>query len=87
MKETLLLQHVDLTYVTTPQSVAAEQEVLDEVIAFLLREYPSRFAVVAPAAGGCSEVVETLSEGYRRRFALADWAVQPLVLVGAWSEL
>ena len=28
MKETLLLEHADLTYVTTPESLAAEQEVL-----------------------------------------------------------
>jgi hypothetical protein len=27
MKETLLLEHADLTYVTTPESLAAEQEV------------------------------------------------------------
>ena len=53
-------------------------KVLEMLLAFLLREYPTRFALEERGA-----VVATRADGlYDRRFVLVDWAKQPLKLVG-----
>ena len=63
------------TYVTTNRSLPAEQELLALLVPWLLEHYSDRFAVADGA-------VQTLTEGYRRRFVLAEWADRPLVLAG-----
>jgi hypothetical protein len=54
-------------------------QVLDLLVPWLLRHYPLRFA---SSGGGASRAIATLTEGYERRFVLAEWATRPLLLVG-----
>ena len=77
MKRILLTEAAHHTYVTDPAAVAAEAEVLEMVIEFVLRRYPTRFAMLD---GG--DAIATLSEGYEHTFVLADWAEEPLKLAG-----
>eukprot|EP01052_Picozoa_sp_SAG31_P006930 SAG31_NODE_325_length_17671_cov_9.902743_11_plen_155_part_00 len=70
-------EHAELTYVSAAQSLAAEQEVLDLLLPWLLRNYPDQFKLSDDRT-----VFETTSTGYQRRFVLADWASAPLKLVG-----
>ena len=81
LKRQLYLEHSDKVYVTDAGSVAAEQEVLEEVIEWLMRRYPTRFEVVRDG-GGRVETVLTTTVGYAHSFALSDWSDRPLVLVG-----
>ena len=77
-KEAMLLgPRQGMGYVSTPESVEAEREVLELVLAFVLREHPDRFALLEDGA-----VIETLTVGYRRRFALAVYEERPLLLAG-----
>ena len=77
LKHTLLSDPgaLTMTYVSSPEATAAEQEVLEEVIAFTTRRYPDRFVYDA-----VSGTVETRTPGYCHTFRLADYASQPLRL-------
>ena len=78
LREAMLLDPVTgpKTYFTTKRSLPAEQELLELLLPWLLREYPDRFAL---AQGGAA--VETLTDGYRRTFVLGEWCVarQPIL--------
>jgi cytochrome b involved in lipid metabolism len=94
LKERLYLEHSEKVYVTTTgddgddgATLAAEVEVLEEVLQWLARRYPKRFQLrYVPASASevqpTVEAVTTLTPGYRRCYALAEWTTRPLVLVG-----
>lgn len=77
MKHILLTEAAHHTYVTDPAAKAAEAEVLEMIIEFVLRRYPTRFRMLD---GGSA--IATLSEGYEHTFVLADWEEEPLKLAG-----
>jgi hypothetical protein len=56
------------------ETVAAEQEVLEAVLAFVLERYPSRFERRG------ADTVATTTPGYERAFRVADFVDQPLRL-------
>ena len=64
-------------YVSRPQDLPAETEVLGLVLAWVERRCPSRIRIDREA-----RTVETLTEGYRFLFFLDDWELCPLRLVG-----
>ena len=70
-----------MCYVTTPESNAAEQEVLGDVIAFVEQRYPTRFRVTRNNHGDAT-TVDTLTPGYIHSWLLADFAAEPLRLAG-----
>ena len=84
MKRVLLTEAAHHTYVTDAAAKAAEAEVLEMVIEFVLRRYPTRFAMVDAhtEAGGSSPAIATLSDGYEHTFILSDFADEPLKLAG-----
>lgn len=92
LKHALYRDHRPKVYVTTVDSVSAEQEVLELVLDWLARRYPKRFRMstvdgseyAAGTGGHAVASVETLTPGYRHTFLPRDdeWAKQPLVLVG-----
>lgn len=77
MKRSLLLEQAHHTYVTDAAAKDAEAEVLELVIEFVLRRYPTRFALVDEG-----RAIATLSAGYEHTYVLADWTEEPLKLVG-----
>jgi hypothetical protein len=90
LKHALYSEHADKVYVTAPESVAAEQEVLELVLEWLAGRYPERFRMAsadgreqtAGTSGGGVAEVQTLTPGYEHTFEVAAWAARPLVLVG-----
>lgn len=92
LKEALLTndRSCPMCYVTTPESLHAEQEVLDDVIAWCCDRYPDRFSVVTEskttgAVGGSSGAIVSVSThtpGYERTFSISDYSSEPLRLAG-----
>ena len=66
MRRKLLLVHDEEIYVTDPVSVAAEQEVLEMAVTFVLEHFPKRFSL---ENGG--DVIRTRTPGYDHRFVIA----------------
>lgn len=77
LRRILLLQHQDKVAVGGPDSVGAQLELLEILMEWLPRRYPTRFAVDW-AAG----TVETLTPGYTHTFRISDYAHRPIVLCG-----
>eukprot|EP01052_Picozoa_sp_SAG31_P015625 SAG31_NODE_1009_length_10404_cov_27.639981_9_plen_204_part_00 len=71
-----------MTYVSSPEAIEAEQEVLDEVIKFVTERYPDRFTFDADRA-----IIETHTQGYKHIFHLKDFASKPLQLAVSSSGL
>ena len=91
LKEALLSNERSrpLCYVTTPESLQAEQEVLDDVITWCCDRYPDRFSIVTGTTNGTDDVsggaivsVSTHTPGYERTFIVSDYRSEPLRLAG-----
>ena len=62
-----------LCYVSTPESLQAEQEVLDDVIAWCCNRYPDRFTATTESNGdGATVSVSTHTPGYERTFIVSE---------------
>ena len=78
-----------LCYVTTPESLPAEQEVLEDVITWCCDRYPDRFSVVTSSTNGTDDSngsaivsVSTHTPGYERTFIVSEYSSEPLRLAG-----
>ena len=69
-----------MCYVTTPESNAAEQEVLDDVMGWVTARYPERFTL-----DHATGTISTHTQGYERCFTIAEFAAEPLRLAGMVS--
>ena len=75
IRKRLLEECPELVLISDPQTLPAQAELLRLMLDWLCRRYPARFAVDWGAG-----VAQTLTEGYRHTFRLADFAGCPVRL-------